>query len=80
MYTKQVEYSEVNMYGCDPLGKDDVYTVEGFKEFCEDGAFIDYDGVGHPVKNDLADESIWIKPSRLDEIPEDATHIVWFNR
>jgi hypothetical protein len=80
MYTEKVEYSQVNMYGCDPLNKDDVYTVEGFKEFCEDGAFIDYDGFGHPVKNDLADFSIEIKPSRVSDIPDDATHIVWYNR
>jgi hypothetical protein len=80
MYTEQIEYSQTGMYGTDPLDKDDVYTIAEFKEFCEEKLFIDYDGFGHPAKGDLADTSIIIKPSALNLIPEDATHIVWYNR
>lgn len=42
--------------------------------------FIDYDGFGHPVKDRKCDPDIYIKPSKRHEIPEDATHIVWYNR
>lgn len=59
---------------------DTLYTVEEFKLACEEGGFIDYDGFGFPVKDGLEDNSIWVKPSRLDLIPPDATYINWYNR
>lgn len=80
MYTEKVKFSVTGTYGVIPAGEDDVYTVKEFNEFCECGAFIDYDGFGHPVKDSLADYSIDIFPSSLEDIPEDATHIIWFNR
>lgn len=80
MYTEKVTFDKTGLYGCGPIGHDDVYTVAEFKSFCKDGAFIDYDGFGCPVKDKLADPSIDIKPSKLHEIPDDATHIVWYNR
>ena len=80
MYDVKVTFSETNRFGCGPPNEDDVYTVEEFKECVECSAFIDDDGWGYPVKDNLADEEITIKPSRLDDIPEDATHIVWYNR
>ena len=79
-YDDPVKFSGTGRYGCGPEDEDDVYTVEEFRDCCEVGAFIDYDGFGYPVKNSLADNSITIVPSRLEEIPEDATHIIWFNR
>lgn len=79
-YTKKVNFSVTGKYGCGPEGEDDVYTIDEFKEMCELGAFIDYDGFGNPVKDRLADVEIWIKPSQLNKIPADATHIVWYNR
>jgi hypothetical protein len=79
-YTRPVKFSQTGMYGNDLPGEDDVYTVDEFKRYCEIGAFIDYDGHGYPVKDKLADESVTVKPSRLSEIPSDATHVVWFNR
>lgn len=57
----------------------DVMTVEHFRQACKAGAFIDYDGVGHPAKDGRMGHSE-VRPSRLAEIPPDATHIVWFNR
>jgi len=56
-----------------------VMTVEEFKNDCAAGGFIDYDGFGQPVKDNKA-AKIYIKPSALEEIPQEATHIVWFNR
>ena len=79
-YTEDVKFSVTGKYGCGPSDEDDVYTVEEFLEFVRDNCFIDDDGYGHPVKDKKADDSIDIWPSRVDEIPEDATHIVWYNR
>lgn len=58
----------------------DVMTVEEFKEAVKHGSFIDYDGFGHPVKDGMEDEKIYIYPSKIHEIPEDATHIAWYNK
>lgn len=58
----------------------DVFPVKEFIEDCESGMFIDYDGYGHPVKDNLMDESIIIKPSQVILIPSDADSIIWFNR
>ena len=79
-YTKPVRFTATDRYGCGPVDEDDVYTVKEFKARVKQGSFIDYDGTGLPVKGNLADSSIWIKPSKLNEIPKDATHIVWYNR
>jgi hypothetical protein len=57
-----------------------IFTVEGFRKVCEDASFIDGDGWGHPAKDNKQDRSISIFPSKLDRIPSDATHIVWYNR
>lgn len=72
-----MKFTKTNLYGSGP---DDVYTIEEFKARVKSRQFIDYDGDGSPVKDNLADKGIWIHPSRLDLIPDDATHIVWYNR
>jgi hypothetical protein len=79
-YTEPVNFSSTNNYGCGPENEDDVYTVEEFTLRCKHHSFIDYDGYGHPVKDRKADNDIYIYPSKLHQIPSDATHIVWFNR
>lgn len=79
-YTNPVKFTQTNQYGCGAPDEDDVYTVDEFRGRVSCGAFIDYDGFGHPVKDGKADPSVWVKPSRVDEIPADATHVVWFNR
>ena len=79
-YIEPVKFTATNRYGCGPDGEDDVYTVDEFREKVETGMFIDYDGFGYPVREGKADPDITVKPSRLDDIPADATHIVWFNR
>lgn len=58
----------------------DLMTVKEFKANVKSGGFIDYDGSGQPVKNNLRDTTIDIYPSELYNIPKDATHILWFNR
>jgi hypothetical protein len=62
-----------------PKNYGDVMTVEDFKEACESGGFIDYDGFGNPAKDGKASEQR-IFPSQRGLIPADATHIVWYNR
>jgi hypothetical protein len=79
-YTDPVKFSSTNNYGCGKEDEDDVYTVEEFREHVKSGSFIDYDGHGRPVKDGMADRTMIIQPSTVDEIPEDATHIVWYNR
>lgn len=58
----------------------DLMTVKDFLEACEVGAFIDYDGSGHPVKDGKMARNVDVYPSKRDKIPKDATHIMWFNR
>ena len=79
-YSKPVKFTETNHYGCGLDDEDDVYTITEFRELVETGMFIDYDGDGHPVKNKMCDPDIIVKPSRVEDIPKDATHIVWYNR
>lgn len=79
-YEDPVKFTKTGQYGCGPAKEDDVYTVAEFHRFVQDGSFIDYDGHGYPVKDKRADKSIVIKPSKLYRIPEDATHIVWYNK
>lgn len=79
-YTLPVKFSQTNCYGSGPVDEDDVYTVAEFSEHVRNRSFIDYDGYGRPVKDNLADETVCIHPSTIERIPEDATHIVWYNR
>ncbi len=80
-YTQKVTFTKTGQYGCVPEDEDEVYTIGEFKRLCAIHMFMDYDGFGHPVKGKKADPSVCIKPSRLHEIPKDATHIVWwFNK
>ena len=58
----------------------DLMTVDEFKKAVACGAFVDCDGYGHPSNNNLVDHNIHIFPSQVADIPNDATHIVWFNR
>ena len=79
-YTDKVKFTSTGNYGSGPEEEDDVYTVEEFKRLVQGGMFVDYDGFGNPVKDGLADRGNWIKPSRIEEIPTDATHVVWYNK
>lgn len=70
-----LEYTE------DPKDYGDILTIEDFKHGCEVGpCFTDWDGHGRPMKDGKVAPNITIQPSRLYEIPLDATHIQWFNK
>ena len=79
-YTNPISFTSTGNYGTGPDDEDDVYTVGEFRRLCRAGAFVDSDGFGEPVKDGHRDPDIWIKPSRFNKIPKDATHIVWYNR
>lgn len=57
----------------------DIYTIEEFTECVEIGGFNDYDGCGCAAKDGKKTGRSYY-PSEIDEIPEDATHIVWYNK
>lgn len=70
---------------------DDVYTLDEWISMCEDGGFIDYDGMGDyaiggekasPPYNGRDDFSPWVQPSDVKngKIDKRFTHIVWYNR
>lgn len=62
-----------------PSSHGHIMTVNEFKQAVRDRLFIDYDGFGHPAKMTM-DVTQHVVPSKVDEIPNDATHIVWYNR
>ena len=69
-----------NPYNKKLVDNDTVYTAGAFVDMVIEGYFVDYDGFGYPVKDGFVNAKIVIRPSRLERIPADATHIVWFNR
>ena len=79
-YDKPVKLAQTNLRVSSDTDQDDVYTVAEFRELVRCQALIDYDGFGHPVCNGLADPDIWVRPSDVNDIPAEATHIVWYNR
>ena len=59
-------------------------TVQEFKDDCWRGVFNDYDGSGDLVKDGAVivkriDDSWIVKPSNRHAIPDDITHILWYN-
>ena len=67
-------------YDAEPRGHSIIMTIDDFKDKVENMVFCDYDGLGYPMKDGKMCNSIIIRPSRLFEIPDDATHIAWYNR
>lgn len=60
--------------------ENDTIPVDEFIRACENNEFIDNDGFGHPAKDGKLDDHIYIFPSQIDDIPDTATHIVWYNK
>jgi hypothetical protein len=71
--TEVVYNEDIPSYG-------DLMTVKEYLSNVKCGGFIDYDGFGQPAKDGkMADVAISPSSGSFD-IPEDATHIVWYNR
>ncbi len=68
------------MYNTEIPDYGDLIPVSEFILDCQSGGFIDFDGYGHPTKDGKMDETITIRPSKLNEIPSDCEAICWFNR
>ena len=65
-----------------PVSEDffgELYTAEEYLSMMNDGCFYN-DGHGHPVKDGMLDDEIYIDPPSLVVWPEDATHIMWYNK
>lgn len=67
----------------------DVMTVAEYLEDVADGNLMDSDGMGDVARDGLIAEPAigesgwpeWLRPSDGDRfIPEDATHVVWYNK
>lgn len=78
-------YRYKNQYKVDEMTA--ILTIEDWKESCEFGAFIDYDGYGTLLMK--IDENFYVvrdnfHPSdymeNFREIPKHVTHISWYNR
>jgi hypothetical protein len=55
------------------------YTVAQFRQHVAAEQWTDASGYGHPMKERVMDRNYFVKPSRVDEIPKDATHIMWYD-
>ncbi len=58
----------------------EVMTVADYIDSVKCGGFIDEDGFGYPIKDNKANTDIWLYPSELSKLPEDATHVAWYNK
>lgn len=59
----------------------DVIEIEEWIECVNEGGFIDYDGWGCPMKEGLVATQTIVRPSNWKTtLPQDATHIEWYNR
>lgn len=59
----------------------ELFSIEEFIDYCESGAFIDYDGTGYYATETLK-SYIEICPSDIKRgiYRKDFTHVVWYNR
>lgn len=76
----KVEIEVQGKYDTAPASGDMIMTVAEFRDDVKAGHLIDYDGFGHPMKGGWVDETVTVKPSKAHDIPEDATHVVWYGR
>ena len=58
----------------------DLLTVDEFKGAVECNGFIDYDGHGDMLVDGVFLEESSISPSEAHKIPENVTHILWYNK
>ena len=66
----------------DFMSKKDLIPIDQFKNMCDCGAFIDYDGYGYYSDGELVDYSFTLRPShvRKNGLDQKFTHILWLNR
>jgi hypothetical protein len=56
-------------------------SIDEFIECCKSGMFIDYDGHGNYIKNNMmSDITIYPSDIKADKYRKDFNQIIWFNR
>jgi len=70
----------IGRYKDEPHGFGETISVRRFRKRVKDGDFTDDDGHGRPMCSGKLDTECTIWPSTLASIPEDATHIQWYNK
>jgi hypothetical protein len=71
------------MYDRDVPNYGDIMTREEWLDGVQCWFFTDYDGCGNPAKmvdGVLKMAGPTVRPSTAHLLPEDATHIVWYNK
>ena len=59
----------------------DIYTIEEWREQCDQGNFIDYDGFGYLGTEDSeSDVQVWPSIAKETALLPQYTHIWWYNR
>ena len=61
------------------MSNEDKMTVRKFKQYVRGGMLTDYDGFGVPYRYDEKLKGR-VYPSTLDYIPDNCTHVVWYNK
>ena len=60
---------------------DDLLSVKEYLKQVAEGSLIDYAGDGNPSDGKTKDVSVRIRPSAAgSDIPQWASHIVWYNK
>jgi hypothetical protein len=63
------------------LNQGELMTIEYFKEMCEEGCFIDYDGFGlYSDGKQVSDKAIKPSDFQTGNIDKNYTRLVWFSR
>ena len=78
-YKKQYPDKWIDSELPQPLGGGYLMTVDDWKEHCEEGFFIDYDGYGYILdKNYICLHNS--RPSARNRVDPKGKFILWFNR
>jgi len=67
-------------YTDEPQSFGETMLVRRFRKRIQDGDFTDDDGHARPMCNGKLDSECLVLASKLDAIPEDATHVQWYNK
>ena len=67
-------------YDDKPYKFGETMTVRRFRKHIKDADFTNSDGHGRPMRGKKLDSECLVKPSTVAVIPEDATHIQWYNK
>lgn len=70
----------IGRYNDEPYKFGEVILVRRFRKRVKDVDFTDDDGHGRPMCNGKLDSECLVLASKLEAIPEDATHVQWYNK